>query len=823
MNKKMSKRQRDIKSKLMAAIAMLLVSSIMMVSTTYAWFTLSTAPEVTGISTSVGANGNLEMALMPANGPSSTEPDFGITSAVGDALAEDRGNVVKANTTWGNLVDLGSNETAKAAYGLDKITLFPAALNAGTADENGNPASLGAAFLKTPAYGADGRVSQLLENTTTGTYVNGAFPQSDDYGVRTVGTASGMTDRQLAYRNNRGSASTSMAQATTNASTSLNANGNILANIALTHATDDNAVFKQDDVDALLNIVNDLLGTEGNTGVLQHIENAYRSYIVAYAASKISPMTDAQFDLFQAAVSGEPLTEITSLLSDYSVALPEAFSNYINALADTKEKVEEAQHGLNELKSDNEITWDDLDDHLNKLANVEALEINGIAASNVKENMSDLISSVVNDGGMTVTMPTGGGVYADIADHCGDYSASIKVKDVSYGGFTLDEMTARMETATKKNPVYLSAVASAVESAGAPTNEGEGAQVMPVSDHFGYIIDLAFRTNAASSDLLLQTAPADRIYSDNGTDAETMGSGSTMTFKSTTADFTATQMKELMKAIRIVFFNTTDNTVYGTAMLDMDNVKEVGGNEITANIYLYENGAATVEYVPATEGATHIPVPATYKETTNNDAEYYKAADSEDYVKITDESEIPESATKYYVATWKYVEASEGATHKAQTKTGGAILKRDRAEASITALNQNQAKAVSVLVYLDGNNIGNDDVAATAATSMTGSMNLQFASSANLQPMNYTPLMNKNSTSSITATLAEGSTEGVSLTDVAYNAETKTLTFKVSGAEGVTYTVKNGESELTASEDGVYTIENVEASVAVTVTATTTT
>ena len=53
MNKKMSKRQKDLKSKLMAAICMLLVSSIMMVSTTYAWFTLSTAPEVTGINTAV--------------------------------------------------------------------------------------------------------------------------------------------------------------------------------------------------------------------------------------------------------------------------------------------------------------------------------------------------------------------------------------------------------------------------------------------------------------------------------------------------------------------------------------------------------------------------------------------------------------------------------------------------------------------------------------------------------------------------------------------------------------------------------------------------
>ena len=83
MNKKHEKRGIDIKTKLMAAICMLLVSSIMMVSTTYAWFTLSTAPEVTGINTAVGANGNLEMALQPLDGIAAIEE-----SAVGDSMDE---------------------------------------------------------------------------------------------------------------------------------------------------------------------------------------------------------------------------------------------------------------------------------------------------------------------------------------------------------------------------------------------------------------------------------------------------------------------------------------------------------------------------------------------------------------------------------------------------------------------------------------------------------------------------------------------------------------------------------------------------------------
>ena len=100
MHKTHAKRRRDIKNKLMAAICMLLVSSIMMVSTTYAWFTLSTAPEVTGINTAVGANGNLEMALLPKDGELSS-----ITSAAGDGVIA----MEQRNITWGNLVDVSDN------------------------------------------------------------------------------------------------------------------------------------------------------------------------------------------------------------------------------------------------------------------------------------------------------------------------------------------------------------------------------------------------------------------------------------------------------------------------------------------------------------------------------------------------------------------------------------------------------------------------------------------------------------------------------------------------------------------------------------------
>ena len=111
-----------IRNKMMAAVSMLMVSAIMMVSSTYAWFTLSTAPEVTGITTNVGANGNLEMMLLNAETYKSTLEDLGVVSQVGDSMAV--AEVEKANETWGNLVDLNSS-----SYGLSSIVLMPSKLN----------------------------------------------------------------------------------------------------------------------------------------------------------------------------------------------------------------------------------------------------------------------------------------------------------------------------------------------------------------------------------------------------------------------------------------------------------------------------------------------------------------------------------------------------------------------------------------------------------------------------------------------------------------------------------------------------------------------
>ena len=77
-------RKSTLKSKLMAAVSMLLVSAIMVSVTTYAWFILSTAPEVKGMSTTVGSNGALEMALLNTETGANMDK---IKAGVGDSIA----------------------------------------------------------------------------------------------------------------------------------------------------------------------------------------------------------------------------------------------------------------------------------------------------------------------------------------------------------------------------------------------------------------------------------------------------------------------------------------------------------------------------------------------------------------------------------------------------------------------------------------------------------------------------------------------------------------------------------------------------------------
>ena len=649
----------SIRAKLMSAVAMLLIAVIMVVSSTYAWFTLSTAPEVTGITTAIGANGALEMALMNKDGSIDQ-----IVSGVGDSLAGGK-TIDQVNRTWGNLVDVSDN----GVYGLDQLILMPSLLNK-TGD------SLAKSMLQTPVYGPDGRVEKMENRTVFGAFNGDSFMPSDkDFGLRAVGVTSGMTDRQLAYRNALSQASTAASMAKNTAAASLEAQGSTLANIVIKKATaGDTATYTEAEIASLIQITKDLLGDDTTVGALQQIEKAYMQYILAAATSKANTAENAEqiWPVVKSTISADGATLDSVMAALEGVTLPDALSNAINALKATKEAVQTAQDELEALTG-TEFTWDQISTPLQRLAKPDSMTVNGFEPSEIKADLGALVSSVTSQGGLTVAMTSGAGVYADIADHCGDYTASITIDEVSYNGITLNNMNARMTTDTAQSPVYLSGASTAVSALGAPEATGE---VQPLSEFYGYILDLAFRTNAAESNLLLQTTPVDRIYEDN-TNESTMGHGSSMTFASISTSFSTQQVKALMENVRIVFFvpdltGTSGGTILAEARLDVTGAT-VGAEGVTANMYLV-------------------------------DAE------------------------------------------------GNMIT--DQTNAKITALNQNTATAVSVLVYLDGSTMDNADVGFDAASSVTGTANFQFSSSATLVPMEYANLHQPGEAGSETTTEA---------------------------------------------------------------------
>lgn len=133
---------KHLKTKLMMSVVSLMLATIMMTSASFAWFTISTNPEISGMTATVAANGNLEIALASDKG-CATEPEASTT--------EDAGK----NITWGNLTDLSAYFSG-AEFELKPVELD---LEEGT--------------VNIPSFGLDGRISGVTESEGTWTALGG--------------------------------------------------------------------------------------------------------------------------------------------------------------------------------------------------------------------------------------------------------------------------------------------------------------------------------------------------------------------------------------------------------------------------------------------------------------------------------------------------------------------------------------------------------------------------------------------------------------------------------------------------------------------------
>lgn len=669
MEKTREKSFLNIKSKLTAAIAMLLVAFFMVISSSYAWFTLSTAPEVTGIYTKVGANGNLEIALWSGSDPSA--------SAVGDSTKA----TIKKNLTWGNIIDLKDE-----SYGLSNVSLLPSRLNLAL---NGTQYQVATAPLLTPTYGSDGRISTLTPNTMTAVYntsTNSFVSSTADasYGVRAIGTSTTMSQQQIDFRNAKYNISTAVTSAKTKAAQSLTENGSALANILAAKATaDDNTTY---DLSCAETLITQLEAANNE------IEKAIRAYFDALFAIAQQDEEEATYNTNKAALATMTLDELFSDTT-YSSLIDTNVTSAYNEYKANVTAIDNARTALGSVT--NELTaakWTDVNSVLiaSGLVKIDGAKLNGYTADEVKANMSELVNDVLANGA-TVTLDDNGGVYSNIAKVCGNYDADIKIPEITYNSLKITNMAAKMKTDVTVNyDIYTSVPTTGPADATSSTSK--------LTDFYGYAIDLAFRTNVSGSNLMLQTTPTNRIYTDGSGTQDTMGSGSTMTFTSTTTDFTTENVAELMSAIRIIFTDSSNNIV-AVGLLDTENATKVG-TEVTASLRLCEYTISNVE----TEGAPDYRI-----------------------VISTTTTGTGESA----VTTINWKDSGE------------------EGKSAIMALTQNQVMRLSAYVYLDGDLVDNTMVA-NAASSMTGKLNLQFSSDATLVPMNYSPLQNAGSDTTTT-------------------------------------------------------------------------
>lgn len=610
-----------IRSKLTAAVAMLLISSLLVVGSTYAWFTLSTAPEVSGITTSVGANGNLEIALLTsgreaAEGVEAIANTYGntslISSAIGDSSATQA--LTKANITWGNLVDLSDT-----SYNLSGISLMPAQLN-----NTDNTVSTGS-FLKTPVYGVDGRVADLEANTVSAVYANGAFTYDSakpTYGVRAIGVASNLTARQIAFNTAKSSVTSNVNSAPRAVASAVNRNAIQFALIAISGEPDN---YSNPQLAAMGDMA------QGAKSSLESIVKAYANAGLAKAASASGAAADetgdAQVTTLQTAIAS--VTSASALKTLLNAAGVSSYDGVLDTLATAQSGVQGAIDAL--------ATYNDKTSGSTVKTNVVAPLIGGSDTIKAFDESGVEVTPIgTGTVGRIKTMYLNGGAIGTIAAQTGNIKLTNSNGIDVYGG-------------SKETPTNaLAGVASAVSNLSAPA----GAATSNISDTYGYVIDFAFRTNAANSNLQLQTSAVNRVYEDGGN--ATQGGGSKVTFTYTNG-LTFTQAQKLLGAINLVFLNPEDGTIYKQATL------------------------------------TNI---------ADNDTHTAATAD----VKLS-----------------------------GQTGNTG----------TITGLNQNEVKKVSVLVYLDGTKVDNSAVISADASGSLD-LNLQFSSSETLVPMKNTALQTMN-------------------------------------------------------------------------------
>lgn len=684
-----------MKEKLSAAGLGLLVAAIVAVSATFAWVTLSRAPELSGVATTLSANGALEIALSNDDG---TQPDeFDIDESVGLRV-----DVVSSNLQWGNLVNLSD-----PSYGLENFTLRPAKLNT---------TSLIDSPLSGAIYGQDGRIIELNTDSAYTKYDNKQFVVTDKFGVRAISSyKEQLSDSTIEEFK-------SLKQAVTNARTAVSAD---YADVVASFAKMERMIsrYAQDMVNKTTikgMSVSDGTGTDSNMGqYMVDLAAVYGKFAKAMDAQADAYVALANLQLYQWAKANQAKYEPTSweVLCQVEEQSPGIF-NYTRGTNGEEDGA--SRHGKISLYgfSDFVKDWKQLKldlEHIEKYAT--AFSTNGTAIywshdGDSSYQLSDIVNRLIDftntlyidiDGKQIKVSHIGGTEAMALLGADGETKDVYIVKGIlpRFEKCAIDENDRMASTRqakctisvrakvgiTKSVTIYGVAVTTVTDTADMAydTKKAVGkkdvASDAVAEDTYAMAVDFWVRTNAEQTFLTLEGAKVvdaetntimgydgvNRIWGATGdsvltTDSTTQGGGSCYVYYADTPEDQSRSLR-LLRSMKVVFVSQSGKLL-ATADMDTEHYWAQNGR-VTVPLVLSENTQTTYDY-------------------TNEEG---------------------------------------------QTVTGRAI----------TEMVMDVAQRITAIIYLDGSYLSNTDVLSVA--DIEGQVNIQFGSSVNLETVGSNDLI----------------------------------------------------------------------------------
>lgn len=783
------------------AVALLLAMSVsMLASASFAWITLSAAPEVSGMQTTVAANGNLEIAL--AQGSISQPAVAPGESMVGDSSASTDQTIVGANVTWGNLVNVSD-----PTYGLSNIALRPALLS----DYNLTEYPLNGA-----TYGGDGRVVTTNDRYVYASYLQVgstdkyAFFAGDDvnYGVRAISS--------VAYENVVGNVRIDNYRETTKrlyddaqsyygqivSDTPNSVNTLAAPNVTCISALEGLVtVFAQDKLNEM-----GLGNGEGTkTSCSPYLWYLYQMMLLLEEALEKEGKAILEMANWQAYAATDRENTFTSIdfltskttaqLADMGVKIT-TLESYKKSLNTLRQCITEMQPMAEKCKNpdapEQTYYWEDIASIVGKLVQIDTATINGYKLSAL--GASNALDAIKSSEKAPAPVVVKDGLLTDIEKRMvsANYrtQANVKVTVKAKVIITIPmDVYGIVYTGASKPSVY---TPDYTKDMAYSESLQPGSKGTPVAkDTYGLALDLWVRTNYPNTILTLEGS----VKYEEVRDTITVGGNTYDLYTITTGEEGAETEVALYQANGTWYYANTQTEV---AAADLEGktpeekfTKVIVGYEGENRVWedwrdLLESGY--IEQDATTQGAGSCFV--FYADTPTEQAKIKEMLQAFNVAFINQAGKLLGTA-KLNVAN---AYANQGkVTVPLEVDSGVQYTDGEENRFGITRLVQNTPTLVTAIIYLNGSDLRNENVLANGE--LQGQLNIQFGTDTTLIAPDNEELQSQSRT--ITAELTVGSetiTNGI-IGDKNNDGE-------ISGDEGLEYVEKGHKATVTLTVEG---------------------